>query len=218
MKPPFIRWFAAASCLVAAALAAPSTAFAQATDDEGFEAPPSHEGGESGYGWGDADEASVDPLRIVGHLTFGTSIRFIQDLDYNQERFAPAYIDLWAGAVLPGNDLRHAFGLTAGLNVTGDGGSSIGVDAGTQLVVGPSYGLYIPLSDFLFFPKFSIPIAVSPEPSLGFELSVGGAYRFLAGFGVYAELAASIFIGGGGSIHPLGSGEVGLIIDYEVLP
>ncbi len=102
--------------------------------------------------------------------------------------------------------------------MSGDGGADIGVDAGGQLVLGPSYGLYIPLGDWIVFPKFSVPIALTPDPSLGFELSVGGAFRILAGFGIYAELAASMFIGGGGSIHPMASGELGVIIDYEVLP
>ncbi len=217
VKPPFIRWFAAASCVAAAALAAPSSAFAQAMDDEGYEVAPS--GGDAGFGFGEEEEETPsDPLRILGTLTFGTSIRFIQDLDYYQDRFAPAYLSGWGGVVLPGSGIRHALGVTASLNVTGDGNAMVGVDAGTQFVVGPSYGLYIPVGDFLLLPKFSVPIAVSSGPSLGLGLSLGAAYRFLAGFGIYAELGASMFFGTAASVHPLGSGEIGLIIDYEVLP
>jgi len=218
VKPPFIRWFVAALTLVVGGLlAAPGSVLAQDESDE-YEMPPGLYGeGGGGYGWGEDADAPPDPLRIVTHLTAGTSLRFIQDLDYAQERFAPAYLDLWGGIVLPGNDLRHSLGVLAAINLTGDG-ADIGVDGFSQFVVGPSYGLYIPLDSWLIFPKFTVPIAVTPDPSLGFELSVGGAYRFLAGFGLYAEIGASIWIGGAGSIHPLASGELGLIIDYEVLP
>jgi hypothetical protein len=220
VKSPFLRWFVVASALLlGASLFTPESARAQ-IDDEAYVSSSDDEG--AGYGWGDAEEEDsgpADPLRILTTLTFGSSIRFIQDLEYDQEFVAPAYLDLAGAVVLPGRDLRHAIGVSASLNVTRDGPDPpLGVGAGTQFVVGPSYGLYIPLADFLIYPKLSVPIAVSPEPSLGFELSVGGAYRFLAGFGLYAELAASMFIGGAASIHPLGSGEVGLIIDYEVLP
>lgn len=185
------------------------------------EAPPDTYGAESAdYGWGgEEEEADVtDPLRIFGTVGIGTSLRFIQDLDYAQERFAPAFLDFWGGVVLPGSSFRHTLGAQLALNISGDGSASIGVDPASQLVLGPTYGLYIPLDDWVFLPKFTVPIAVSPEPSLGFELTVLAAYRFLAGLGAYAEIGASVWIGGAGSIHPLLSGELGIMIDYEVLP
>jgi len=190
---------------------------ASAQDGEG---PPDTYGDESsGYGWGEDAEADVtDPLRIFGTVGIGTSIRFLQDLDYAQERFAPAFLDFWGGVVLPGSSFRHTLGAQLALNLSGDGSAAIGVDPASQFVIGPTYGLYIPLDDWVLFPKFTVPFAVSPEFSVGFELSALAAYRFLAGVGAYAEIGVSMWIGEAASIHPLVSGELGIMIDYEVLP
>jgi hypothetical protein len=149
----------------------------------------------------------------------GVSIRFLRNLDFSQDWFAPSFIDVFGAFVLPGRDVRHAFGVGLGVNISGDGSIALGVDPLQQWSVAPSYMLYIPLSElFKLTGKVSVPLVVSPDFTVGAELAVGAHLLVLAGFGFYAELSAAMFLGGDSTVHPLGSVEGGLSFDYEVLP
>jgi hypothetical protein len=203
----------------ASVAAAPAWALAQDIDEERPPGLGEDDGGGAGYAFGDEAAPPEEPLRVLGMLGGGISLRIVNDLDYGQERFGPAFIDGWGGVVLPGaGTWRHGLGAQLSLNVTGDGNATLGVDAASQLVVGPSYLAYLRFDDLVIFPKVTIPIAVTSGLSVGLELSVGGAYYLLAGLGIYAELGASLFWGQQDRIHPIASGEAGILIDYEVLP
>jgi hypothetical protein len=194
-----------------------SSALAQDIDEE---RPPGmgEDDGDSGYAFGEEPATPEEPMRVLGMLGGGVSVRFINDVDYAQQRFGPAYLDGWGGVLLPGSGTwRHAFGVNLSLNMSGDGDQMYGVNLGEQFVVGPSYLAYLRFDDFLIFPKVTIPIVVTGGPSVGLEGSLGAAYYLFAGFGIYAELAASVWWGQQNRFHPLATGEVGVLIDYEVL-
>jgi hypothetical protein len=88
-----------------------------------------------------------------------------------------------------------------------------------QLVVMPSYLLYWNVAPELFaFGHAGVPIAVTSGVSAGAEFGVALGYRMLAGVGAYTEAAVELFGGANTTIHPMVSLEVGLFIDYEVLP
>ena len=173
-------------------------------------------------------EQSNDPARFLVTLGAGVSLRLVANEYYQQQAFAPGYIDLMAGMVLPGRgSVRHVVGLGVGINTTGDGGLSVGVDPFSQLVVAPMYGIRLgydaPVPDWTLLLKISFPVTVTPNTNPGIELGAQGAYMFTAGFGAYAEAAVSYYMGGPGrtidyTFHPIISVEAGLIIEYELLP
>ncbi len=218
MKPalvPFLTLFAAG--LV------PGVAAAQEPLDE--ELPPgmAPDDEERDYLFDEpADEAPSEPPRIVVSLGGGSSMRVVQDLDFSQDRFAPAFIDAFGAFVFGGpGPWRHGVGLGLGMNLTGDGASQ-GVDGGGQLVLAPAYLAYFRFGwDLVVFGKVGVPLALnvgSEGMAPGLELSGGASFFLTAGFGVYAEIGGSAWLGGEQTIHPLVSAEAGVTIDYEVLP
>ncbi|MCA9582225.1 MAG: hypothetical protein KC416_10560 [Myxococcales bacterium] len=170
--------------------------------------------------WEDTDWDPVDPTRVWASLAVGLSLRLVEDLDFAQDRFAPTFLDGLLAVVLPGEGtVRHGLGLGVALNLTSDGGVIIGVDAFQQAVLAPTYLSRIGFTeDILGTVKVAVPWVVSPRTNVGLELALGGVWMALAGFGPYVELGFSTFLGGEQSVHPLLTGEIGVVIDYEVLP
>jgi hypothetical protein len=161
----------------------------------------------------------ADPARIVWSAGAGVSIRFLRNLDFSQDWPAPGFVDAFGAFVFPGHAVRHGVGLNASINLSGDGSLDLGVDPAQQIVVAPTYLLYIGLSElFKLSGKVSVPLVVTPDFSFGAELAVGAHLFVLAGFGFYAELSATMFFGADSTVHPFGSVEGGLSFDYEVLP
>jgi hypothetical protein len=75
----------------------------------------------------------------------------------------------------------------------------------------------------LIFGRAGIPIILQPDLSGGLELGAGAAFMVTAGLGVQGELVGSLFYGAGTFDHsvstiPVVSGQLGLFVDYEVLP
>ncbi len=169
-----------------------------------------------------------EALRVIAGVGGGVSIRLVKNLEFQQERFAPSYLDVFGGVVLPGRGrLRHAVTLHVTANLSGDGNYTFGLDPMEQWTFTPAYTARFalqddPVPDFLIYGRFGVPLTVSPDFTWGVELDVGAAYMLLAGFGIYAEIGYSMFFGAddrGGdlSIHPLLSGELGVLFDIEVL-
>lgn len=172
--------------------------------------------------------APAEPLRIVAGLGGGFSIRLVRNLEFQQERFAPSFLEVFGGVVLPGRGrFRHQTSLHIAGNLSGDGNFSFGLDPLEQWTIMPAYTLRIalqdtPVPDYLLYGRIGVPLTVSPDFVWGIQADVGFTYMLLAGFGVYVELGYSMFFGGedrGGdtSIHPLLSGELGVVFDIEVL-
>ncbi len=169
-----------------------------------------------------------EPLRIVAGVGGGFSVRLVRNLEFQQERFAPSYLDAFGGVVLPGSGLlRHQLTLQVSVNLSGDGNYSFGLDPLQQWSFMPAYTLRIqpqriPVPDYLLYGRVGIPLTVSPEFTWGAEIDAGFAYMLLAGLGVYVELGYSMYFGGkdrsgSTSLHPLLSGELGVLFDIEVL-
>jgi len=159
------------------------------------------------------------PERYFGALSSGAGLRLTRNVDFGQTRLAPAYVDVLAGYVLPGGALRSGFGLGASIAYTDDGGYTEPVIALEQLVLMPAYLLRYELAfDWTVIAHAGVPIVVAGGPSCGLEVAGALGYRFLAGFGGFAELGLDTFIGTATTFHPIATLELGVFIDYEVLP
>ncbi|MCS6797593.1 MAG: hypothetical protein NZ898_03520 [Myxococcota bacterium] len=180
--------------------------------------------------------APPEPARIVVQVGLGTSLRPVQNVDFefSQGLFAPGFLDGHVAYVLPtAAAWRHGFGVDISVGLTGDGNVLTGVDGlveiltgqavqppnGPQMSIAPTYRLYRRLEeDWVLGARAAMPVNVTPNLSPGLELSGQVARMLTAGLGPYAELGASAWLGSSGTVHPLLSVEVGLLLDYEVLP
>jgi hypothetical protein len=75
----------------------------------------------------------------------------------------------------------------------------------------------------LLLGRAGIPLTLRPDLSAGFELAAGAAYMISAGLGVQGELVGTLYYGAATQERsvttiPVLSAQLGLFIDYEVLP
>jgi hypothetical protein len=75
----------------------------------------------------------------------------------------------------------------------------------------------------LLFGRAGIPIILGPDLSGGLEAALGAAYMISAGLGVQSEIIGSLYYGAATQDRsvttiPALSAQLGLFIDYEVLP
>ncbi len=195
-----------------------------------------------GYAWGEGggetstpSVSSDDPLRVMGFLGAGIGFRLLANLDplFEHEFIAPAYLDLGAAVYLPGRELRHGVGLGLTTNLSQDSGSA-GQASLTQWVITPSYHLLLPLwrlmgadrDEVQVQIRVGIPLVLGQglgdtarvDFTIGGELAAAVHYKFLAGFGIYAEANLAVYGGMRDTVHPIVSIDAGFLIDYEVLP
>lgn len=164
-------------------------------------------------------QAEEQPQRYVALASVGAPLRLTRDVDLDQSALAPLYTDVVGGYVLSGEHVRHGVGVGLSLNLTKDGGYTEPVAPGEQLAVAPEYLLYVDLGrDALFLGQAGLPIVLTGSQTIGLALSGALGYRFLAGMGAFAELGLESFVGVSSRIHPTVSLELGLFLDYEVLP
>jgi hypothetical protein len=166
-------------------------------------------------------EPLQSPARYLATWSLGAPLRLTQDEDYGQDLPAPLFTDLFAGYVFPSarKQLRHGAGLGLSVNLTDDGGYAEPIYAGEQLTVMPAYMLYADFGiDAFGKAHLGVPIAITGGATAGVELAAALGYRFLAGFGVFTELFADVFGGSGSTLHPTVGLELGVFLDYEVLP
>ncbi len=125
-----------------------------------------------------------------------------------------SYIDL-AGTITLGDPRRFQHGFSLHL--------TLALEGVQQTVVTPSYVLYRRFRDFAAYARAGTPIVTSPEVTWGLEGAFGGVWFVRAGLGVPAELVGDLFYGAGtrevdAAAYPVLSGQIGLVIAYEVLP
>jgi hypothetical protein len=221
--------FLCAFALVAVPLSAVVFAGPAAAQMDDERPPTGDEGGE-GYAWTqEEDTGPVQPIRILATIGGGSGLRIIQNIDFNQQRAAPAYIDLGGTIILPSSQTwRHGFGLTFSFNLTGDGvENGIGTDPFSQFTFAPHYLAYFRFGeDWLVTGHAGVPlgIAVPSDPDddtgnlIGLDLGGSATFYFTAGFGLYAELSLVTWMGGQTTFHPVANYEGGVVFDYEVLP
>ena len=75
----------------------------------------------------------------------------------------------------------------------------------------------------MLFGRAGIPIILEPDLSGGLEAALGAAYMISAGLGIQGELIGSLYYGAATQERsvttiPVLSAQLGLFIDYEVLP
>lgn len=162
-------------------------------------------------------------VHMFGSLAVGRGVRFnnpyrlatpIGD-DAESLSWTATYADL-AGSALLGN----AEGLQHGVSFH----LSIALDGVPQEVATPSYIALYPLPpNFFVYGRMGLPIVVEPDTNVGYELAFGGAWLVTAGLGVTSELVGDVFYGAATqeksvSVIPMLSLQIGVIVDYEILP
>lgn len=215
---------AALTALLAASGAAPTRACAQSLDDE---RPPGQGGGERGGGpREEGPSGPAEPMRILASLGGGGTLRIVNDLALEQGRFAPVFLDVAGGVVFPARGLlRHGAHLQVSTNLSGEGpgigspNEAVGIDTAAQWTLTPSYLAYLRLDDtFVLSGRAGLNLTVSPYFVLGTEVAAGATFLLTAGLGLYAEASFNLAFGQAPEPLPTASLEVGLAIDYEVLP
>lgn len=157
-------------------------------------------------------------LSLGKGLRFNNPYRLATPLGDTPESvsLSAAYYDLGLGLVYgPARGLAHG----AVLHL------SIAAQGIPQEVLSVSYTALERLDNgrILLLGRAGMPIVLSPDLSAGLEAAVGSAYMITAGLGVQAELIGSLFYGAATQDRsittiPMLSAQLGLFIDYEVLP
>lgn len=124
------------------------------------------------------------------------------------------YVDIGIAGTL-GNPLglQHGFALRTSVAVEGVG----------QVVMAPSYFGWRRWGAWALFGRAGIPFVLSPDATWGLEASAGGAWFFIGGVGLTAEIVGDMFYGAGTrdkavTTYPVLSGQFGILGTYEVLP
>jgi hypothetical protein len=189
--------------LLIAALCSASAAAAQAEESEDA-----------------AGNAAYQALpRYLGMISAGLPLRLAPKDDFGQDAFGPAFTDVLGGYVFPSSaSIHHGVGLGASLNLGDDGGYAEPVYSAEQLVIMPAYLMYLDMGqDWFGLGHLGVPVMVTNGGSAGAELAFAIGYRVLAGTGLFTELSADAF-GGAGALNPTLALELGLFLNYEVLP
>jgi hypothetical protein len=127
----------------------------------------------------------------------------------------PGYLDLalWAASGDP-NGLQHGARL----------GWSVSLAGVPQQVVTPAYAaLYRRGASWIFYGWAGLPFLAEPDFNVGAELALGATWMARAGIGLTGALVADGFYGAGtretqAAFYPVLSGQLGLLVSYEVLP
>jgi hypothetical protein len=124
------------------------------------------------------------------------------------------YVDLGAAMVVGAPyGLRHGIALRW----------SIAVEGISQVAAAPTYQLWKRWSAFAAYGRAGPSFVLGPDSTWGLEGAAGGVWFVRGGLGVTAEIVGDVFYGAGTrdvatATYPMLSGEIGLVIDYEVLP
>ncbi len=149
-------------------------------------------------------------------LRFNNPYRLATPLGSDAESVSrtASYVDIGVAGTL-GNPLglQHGIALRSTVAVSGVG----------QVVMTPSYFAWRRWRALAAFGRAGIPLVLTPEVTWGLEASAGGAFFFLGGVGVVAEVVGDIFYGAGtrdvaAATYPVLSGQLGILGTYEVLP
>lgn len=169
-------------------------------------------------------------VHVVGLVGAGGQLHLTRDDRLDQGRVAPAFADLLVGPLWPLWGLHVGPAVGASINLSADGGYTEPVFAWQQWTPMPALWAAHGLDgDLPLMAHLGVPLVIEAPTELpggrgaarlgsgGLELGVGAAYRLLAGVLAYAEADLNLWRGDGGS-HLNGALEIGLMLDYEVLP
>jgi hypothetical protein len=162
-------------------------------------------------------------LAVFSTLMFGDGLRFNNPYRLSHElgqggealSLTAPYIDL---AIVVGS------GSATGLVHGGRLSWSIAVSGVPQSALTPAYLVALrPNEHWLLYAWLGVPFLTAPDFNVGGELAFGGTYFVRAGMGVGAALVADGFYGAGtretrSAFYPVLSAQLGVSINYEVLP
>ncbi|HEX2878030.1 MAG TPA: hypothetical protein VHO25_00700 [Polyangiaceae bacterium] len=162
-------------------------------------------------------------VHLYGAWSLGRGLRFnnpyrlqteLGDDSQSLSLTAP-YLDLAVGALLGSpTTLQHGLAVNASFAIAGI----------RQEVVTPAYVALLPLSSrWQLRGRLGLPIVLEPDASVGVELGVGAVFLVSAGLGFTAEAIGSLFPGAAtleetSTLIPIASLQLGVLVDYEVLP
>jgi hypothetical protein len=162
-------------------------------------------------------------FHLLGALALGRGLRFnnpyrlATPLGSTPESLSltSTYADLGVSATL---------GDPEGLQHGASAHMSVALAGVPQEVFTPSYmALYRLPPEFEVWGRAGLPLVLEPDLNVGFELAAGGAWLFTAGLGATAELVGDLFYGAATQDQslttiPILSLQIGVLVDYEVLP
>lgn len=161
--------------------------------------------------------------RLLASAGVGTGLRFNNPYrlrtelgaDERSVSLTAGYVDLGAAYALgPPDGLQHGVALRCSIALAGV----------AQQALTPSYLLaYRGEHRFLAFGRLGPSLLLTPDPNVGAEVGAGFAWFLTAGLGLTAELVFDLYAGAGtrqvsAAAYPILSGQLGLLVDYEVLP
>jgi hypothetical protein len=150
-------------------------------------------------------------------LRFNNPFRLATPLGSSAESVSrtAAYTDLGVAATFgnPLGLLEHGLALRGTLAVEGVG----------QFVLTPAYLGWKRWRAWAAYGRFGVPIALTPEPTWGFELGAGAVWFARAGLGIAGELVGDLFYGAGTRevahpSYPILSAQLGFVAAWEILP
>jgi hypothetical protein len=160
---------------------------------------------------------------LVGTLEVGKGLRFNNPYRLATQLGATAesvsltstYLDL-GGAIAfgPPDGLEHGVALHLSFALAGV----------AQAVLTPTYfAAYRGPRRFLAYGRLGPSIVLTPDPTIGGELAAGFGWFFTARLALAGELVGDLYYGAGTptkgiSTYPILSGQLGLLVDYEILP
>ena len=161
---------------------------------------------------------SFGSLALGKGLRFNNPYRLATPLGDTPESMSvtASYYDLGLGLVRgPAQGIAH--GAVVHLSMAAQGIP--------QEVLSLSYTALTRVADgrLLLLGRAGVPVILEPDLSGGIEAAFGAAYLLRAGLGVQSELVGSLFYGAGTFYRtvttiPVLSFQLGLFVDYEVLP
>ncbi len=149
-------------------------------------------------------------------LRFNNPFRLATPLGSDAESVSrtAAFTDLGFAATF-GNPLRIQHGMAFR--------TSIALEGVGQVVMTPSYLAYRRVGALAYWGRGGVPLVLSPEVTWGLEAAAGGAWFVRGGVGLAAEIVGDVFYGAGTAdvrvaTYPVLSGQLGVVVAYEVLP
>jgi hypothetical protein len=150
-------------------------------------------------------------------LRLNNPYRLAHELGSNAESVSSTqpYLDVAVAATTgPPNGLQHGLRL----------GWSLSTSGVPQQVVTPAYLALVRLPEsWVLYGWAGFPVLLEPDLNVGGEVALGGSWLARAGLGATAALVADAFYGAAtrdtrAALYPVISAQVGVFINYEVLP
>jgi hypothetical protein len=119
--------------------------------------------------------------------------------------------------------LAMTFGNPLGLQHGGALRTSIATQGVGQVVMAPSYLAWRRWTAFAVHARFATPLVITPAVTWGLEAAAGATWFPIGGIGLTGELVGDIFYGAGTReratvTYPVVSGQIGVVVAYEVFP